>query len=69
MSKKIITLLMAMAFTAGVTGVSFAASSATCEVKSIDGNMVTLDCKNADTLKVGTKVKVAEKKRKAIEGC
>lgn len=70
MSKKIITLLIAMAFTAGVTSVSFAASSATCKVTAIDGNTVTLDCsKGVDALKVGAKVKVAEQKRKAVEGC
>jgi hypothetical protein len=70
MSKKIITLLMAMAFTVGVTSVSIAAKTATCKVTAVDGNTVTLDCtKNADALKVGAKVKVKSAKRRAVEGC
>jgi hypothetical protein len=69
MSKKIVTLLMAMAFTVGVAGVSVAAKSVKCKVTALDGNAVTLDCKKADSLKVGMKVKVKEAKKKAIEGC
>jgi hypothetical protein len=69
MSKKIVTLLMAMAFTVGVAGVSVAAKSVNCKVTAIDGKAVSLDCKKADTLKVGMKVKVKEAKKKAIEGC
>ena len=70
MSKRIITLLMAMAFTVGVAGVSVAAKSVTCKVSAVDGNTVTLDCKKgADKLKVGSKVKVKSAKKKAIEGC
>ena len=69
MSKKIVTLLMAMAFTVGVAGVSVAAKSVNCKVSAIDGNTVTLDCKKADTLKAGMKVKVKEAKKKAVEGC
>jgi hypothetical protein len=69
MSKKIVTLLMAMAFTVGVAGVSVAAKSVKCKVTAVDGNAVTLDCKKADKLKVGMKVKVKEAKKKAIEGC
>ena len=69
MSKKIITLLMAVAFTVGVAGVSVAAKSVKCKVTAIDGNAVTLDCKKAAPLKVGMKVKVKEAKKKAIEGC
>ncbi len=70
MSKKIITLLLAMSFTVGVAGVSMAAKSVKCEVKAVDGKTVTLECKkNADTLKVGSKVKVSAAKKKAIEGC
>jgi hypothetical protein len=70
MSKKIITLLMAMAFTVGVAGVSMAAKYIKCEVKAIDGKTLTLECKKgADTFKVGSKVKVKSAKKKAIEGC
>ena len=69
MSKKIVTLLMAMAFTVGVAGVSVAAKSVKCKVTAVDGNAVSLDCKKADKLKVGMKVKVKKAKKKAIEGC
>ena len=69
MSKKIVTLLMAMAFTVSIAGVSVAAKSVKCKVTAIDGNAVSLDCKKADKLKVGMKVKVKEAKKKAIEGC
>ncbi len=69
MSKKIVSLIMAAAFTVGVAGVSLAAVRTTCEVKSVEGNTVTLDCSKADTLKAGMKVKVTENRRKAVEGC
>lgn len=60
---------MAMALTFSVAGVSFAASYVKCEVKAVAGDTVTLECKrNADDLKVGSKVKVSPQ-RKAIEGC
>jgi hypothetical protein len=65
MSKKIVTLIMAAAFTVGV---SLAAKKVSCEVKSVEGNTVTMECKNADDLKAGMNVKVTAKK-KAIEGC
>ena len=66
MSKKIITLIMAAAFTLGVTGVSVAAKYVKCKVTAVDGNAVTLDCKKADKLKVGMKVKLKENKKKAV---
>ena len=70
MSKKIITLLMAAAFTVGVAGVSVAAKSVKCEVKAVDGKTLTLECrKDADTFKAGSKVTVKAAKRRAIEGC
>lgn len=70
MSRKIIVLLMAAAFTVGVAGVSMAAKSVNCEVTGVDGKIVTLECKKgADDLKVGAKVKVSASKRRAVEGC
>ena len=69
MSKKIVTLLMAMALTVSVAGISVAANYVKCKVTAVDGNNVTLDCKKADDLKVGMKVKVKEAKKKAVEGC
>ena len=70
MSKKIITLLMAMAFTVGVAGVSMFILYCKCEVKAVDGKTLTLECKkDADKFKVGSKVKVKSAKIKAVEGC
>ena len=68
MSKTIVTLIMAAAFTVGFAGVGLAAKKVSCEVKAVDGNSVTMECKNADDLKVGMKVKVSAGK-KAVEGC
>jgi len=69
MTKKMLSLAMAMAFVASTATMSFAAKSATCEVKSVDGSTVTLDCKDAGSLKAGDNVKVKKAKSKAIEGC
>ena len=68
MTKKLLVLALAMAFTA-VTAV--AAYSFTCKVTAIDGGTVTLECKDkyAKKLTVGKKVKVSKKKMKAVEGC
>ena len=68
MNKKLLALVMALAFTAS-TAVVVMAASVTCKVTAIDGNAVTLDCKKASKLKVGQKVKVKEAKKKAVEGC
>ena len=68
MSKKIVILAMAMAFTVAVAGVSIA-KSVKCKVTAIDGDTVTMECKKADSLKVGSKVKVSKAKKRAIEGC
>ncbi|MDD5758588.1 MAG: hypothetical protein PHI06_05855 [Desulfobulbaceae bacterium] len=66
--KKIMALAMAMAFTAATIGV---AHSLTCEVKSVEGTAVTLDCKDIAKSKIeaGKTVKVSEKKDKKVEGC
>jgi len=70
MSKKIITLLLALSFIFCVAGVSIAAKAVTCKVAAVDGDTVTLECKKgADKLKVGSKVKVKSAKKKAVEGC
>jgi cytochrome c oxidase assembly protein Cox11 len=68
MQKKVLALVMAMAFTAASAVVAY---SFTCEVSAIDGTSVTLKCKQKymKKLEVGKKVKVSAKKRKAVEGC
>jgi len=71
MNKKILALAMAMAFTVGTVAISFA--NVKCEVKSVSGSTVTLDCGgDAGKLEVGSTVKVKAGKKKggaAIEGC
>lgn len=77
MSKKMISLAMAMAFVVSTAAVSFAAE---CKVTAVAGTKVTVDCAGAvstveGTAKVGDKVEVkdgkivAAKKQKAVEGC
>ena len=77
MSKKMISLAMALAFVVSTAAVSFAAD---CKVTAVDGTKVTVDCGGAvstveGSAKVGDKVAVkdgkiqAAKKKKAIEGC
>lgn len=70
MSKKIITLVIAAAFTVGFAGVTLAAKKkVSCEVKSVAGTTVTLECKDAAELKAGQKVNVVDAAKKAVEGC
>ena len=69
MKKKLIALAMAMAFTASTAMVAY---SFTCEVTAVDGETVTLKCKEkyAKKLKVGGKAKVSAKKSGGgVEGC
>ncbi|VAW37913.1 hypothetical protein MNBD_DELTA03-780 [hydrothermal vent metagenome] len=69
MNKKILTLVLAMAFTATSAVVAY---SFTCEVSAVNGSSVTLKCSehNAKKLEVGKKVKVSPKRmRRAVEGC
>lgn len=44
------------------------AAKVKCTVDSVDGDKVTVTCKDADKLKPGMKVEVKEAK-KAYEGC
>lgn len=77
MSKKMISLAMAVAFVASTAAVSFAAD---CKVTAVEGTKVTVDCAGAvstveGTAKVGDMVTVKDgkiapaKKKKAVEGC
>ncbi len=70
MNKKIVTLVVAAAFTVGFAGITLAAKKLTCEVKSVEGTTVTLNCTDAAGLKAGDKVSVAPAAaKKAVEGC
>jgi len=66
--KKMMTLALALAFTATTVGVAY---SLTCDVKSVAGTTVTLDCKEIEKSKieVGKPVTVSLKKDKKVEGC
>ncbi len=67
--KKMIVLAMAMAFTAATVGIAYSLS---CDVKTISGTTVTLECKEIEKSKieVGKPVTVSPKKdKKAPEGC
>jgi len=70
MSKKIVALVVAAAFTVGFAGVTLAAKKVACEVKSVEGNTVTLTCTDASSLKAGAKVEVAAPAaKKEFQGC
>lgn len=77
MSKKMISLAMALAFVVSGAAVSFAGD---CTVTAVEGSKVTVDCAGKmetveGSAKVGDKVMVKDgkietkKKKKAIEGC
>jgi len=71
MKKQLTALLMATLFMAGTAATSFA-GDVICEVKSVDGATVTIDCgPDAKKMSVGDKVKIKVKKvtKQAIEGC
>lgn len=68
MSKKLLALTMAVLFTASTATVAMA-GKVKCTVDSVDGDKVTMTCKDADNLKAGDKVEVKAKSGKAIEGC
>jgi hypothetical protein len=68
MSKKLLTLALAVAFIASTATVSMAAKIK-CTVDGIEGDKVTMTCDGADKLKAGDKVEVKAKSGKAIEGC
>lgn len=77
--KKLVSLALAMAFVVSTAGVTLAA---TCKgkVTAVEGNMVTVECKDGSSVTVEGSAKVGEKatvkngklkvkKAKAIEGC
>ncbi len=69
MSKKVLSICLALAFSLSLASVSLASKKATCEVKAVEGTTVTLDCgKKAKKFEAGMKVKVKAAKKK-VEGC
>lgn len=69
MKKKMMTVLMAVAFALTTVGAVWAAKAVKCEVTAVDGNNVTLKCDDAKSLKKGDPVKVKSAKGRKIEGC
>ncbi|MDH5298356.1 MAG: hypothetical protein OEV91_04990 [Desulfobulbaceae bacterium] len=70
MKKKLVSLIMTALFLGSTVGVVMAATLK-CEVKSVDGTTVVIDCgSDAGKLKAGDTVNVkSTKKKQAIEGC
>lgn len=68
MKKNVFALVVAAAFLLTTAGIGFAAK-VSCTVDAVEGDKVTMTCKKADKLKAGDKVKVAAKKKAAVEGC
>ena len=71
MKKQLTALIMATMFLAGTVATAVAASLI-CEVTSVDGKTVVLDCgSDAKKISVGDKVKVRVKKnnQQTVEGC
>ena len=68
MSKKLLTLALAVAFIASTATVSLAAKIK-CTVDGVEGTKVTMTCDGAADLKAGDKVEVKAAKGKSVEGC
>lgn len=68
MNKKLAACVVACTFAVGVAGFGYAAK-VDCEVTAVDGEKVTMTCKDASKLTAGEKVKVATAKKGAVEGC
>jgi len=65
--KKIAAAVMVAAF-AAAAGAAFAAKAEKCTVDAVDGDKVTISCKETK-LKAGDKVEVRVKEDKPVEGC
>lgn len=65
--KKIIAAVMVAAF-AAAAGAAFAAKAEKCTVETVEGDKVTITCKET-ALKTGDKVEVKVKEDKPVEGC
>lgn len=70
MNKKLLSLALSLSFAVAVAGVSLA-KTINCQVKSVEGSKVVMDCgNNASSMSAGSTVKVkAAAAKKAIEGC
>jgi ribosomal protein S4E len=64
--KKVLAALMVTAF-AFCVGTAFAKTEK-CKITTVDGDTVTMTCKDNE-LKVDDTVKVKKEKKKVVEGC
>ncbi len=84
MAKRILSLMVIVAFALGLVSLAFAAGEVSGKITKIEGNKLTIksadgkettvEVKSAQGLKVGDEVTVKDgvatkKKKKAIEGC
>ena len=65
--KKLVTAVMVVAFALSSAGLVMA-KSVKCTVDAVDGDKVTMTCKDAK-FKAGDSVKVKSGSKKALEGC
>lgn len=65
--KKLVTVVMVVAFALSSAGMVMA-KQVKCTVDSVDGDKVTMTCKDSK-FKAGDKVKVKSAAKKAVEGC
>ncbi len=65
---RIAAAVLVLAFTIGTAGSVFAAR-VNCTVDAVEGDKVTMTCKEADKINVGDKAKVSTSKKGAVEGC
>jgi len=65
--KKLVIAAMVAAFVMSSSMVM--AAKVKCTVDGVDGDKVTMTCKDADKLKAGDKVDVKTAEKKAYEGC
>lgn len=65
--KKLVIAALLAAFVMSSSMVT--AATIKCTVDSVDGDKVTMTCKDADKMKAGDEVKVRTEEKKAFEGC
>ncbi|MDH4317762.1 MAG: hypothetical protein OEV64_05185 [Desulfobulbaceae bacterium] len=64
--KKVLVVATALAIALSAGAV---VAKVNCTVDSVEGDKVTMTCKNVDDLAAGDSVTVKKKKAKALEGC
>ena len=65
--KKLVTVAMVVAF--ALSAGTALAAKVKCSVDGVEGDKVTMTCKDAGKMKKGDKVSVKAGGKKAVEGC